>query len=1118
MNRKNLIMLILIAVMSLSLSSVANANISDGADTITSNELDTTPKVAVDEEGNNMIALDKTDPYTVTATVTIEVDVTEIFQQDGNNNNVDVDYRYNRIEFREGVDYYTNGKILLFVSKHMQNGTGSTYEEQLNITEDAIRFETDPSTGKTLAYITVEYDVESENEEEYVDGLTIDYRRQIHDDNTGGWNTEDIVSSKVDLKEAVNNAGGYADPENADPSGMIGGSTANGSVEKPFKITIAESTPPGVCVIHYKDLPFYFCLDGGKEGTYLLELDEQEKTVTFLWNSTSKNVGYIPEHNSNSETYDQTGVTPLNISSMTSAETVPTFLIKEYSTRLLDQHAIKGYKLKNGFANARTSIASFIQKPNAYVFVNRTQKYRDSHGTLKENDVIYEFALEPNDEKAGWLESMITRFLADIGDKLLTLMQKYLGANLTIDGIIFNEYEPTVIDLEGNRGVLGQISGTINTLFTNFQTIAGGIYLALILYVGIRILMDVGTGGQARYRQHITNLVVGLVLLFVGPMFFKYVPTITNEIIQRMASSKQPAYTYYNIDEEKLKKWGFDEATIEELLGTSGEDTRTVWVEALTGKRDDLLNAMPDLEEKSEEYNALATQIAQDIHANYNDPDDEAAPVAAIMGLVTSYVDGRVSRDTEIDRQSFNNLFGTLFNENGDRVYQYAEAYYHVQNTRKIIDTLNEVIPALEKDVMGEMRMLAGQTGRFAYALVWYILFFQMIILLCMYYKRVIVMAILLIIYPLAAMTYPLDKVKDGKAQSLETWYKEFTVNILVQIAHAVVYVVLVEAGRNIYVANSNNWLFFLLAILFLFPAERLLRAIFGLKGSTINNLQANVAGSVAGVATAVSVGRNTARMVNQKVGITQGGKDAKAKEQKKQQDAKDARDKKDRQAQARADQKHRQRQTKALARRRAMAVKANMSAARKAAYGVMNTAAQARDIAYKAGNAGRTLRGQYRRLQDSRAASFARGAWKVARSGAGIAYGASRFVTEAGKGGGLGAAYTTGTMEGRLIGGFKKYNATPSAIDNRINRSGAAGSGSAAASSSAGGSTTGGYTSSGGTTYRSPGSGSSTGGLSGGSSSGGGNTRINTRVTQNTQINGGNSNNNNSNGNGGSH
>ena len=53
--------------------------------------------------------------------------------------------------------------------------------------------------------------------------------------------------------------------------------------------------------------------------------------------------------------------------------------------------------------------------------------------------------------------------------------------------------------------------------------------------------------------------------------------------------------------------------------------------------------------------------------------------------------------------------------------------------------------------------------------LVWYTIFF-----VYTYLKRIIYLAFLTVIAPLVAMTYPIDKINDGKAQAFDMWFKEY--------------------------------------------------------------------------------------------------------------------------------------------------------------------------------------------------------------------------------------------------------------------------------------------------------------------------------------------------------
>lgn len=128
-------------------------------------------------------------------------------------------------------------------------------------------------------------------------------------------------------------------------------------------------------------------------------------------------------------------------------------------------------------------------------------------------------------------------------------------------------------------------------------------------------------------------------------------------------------------------------------------------------------------------------------------------------------------------------------------------------------------------------------------AIMYIILLGQMIAILIMYYKRAFMIAFLITIFPLVAMTYVIDKIGDGKNQTFGTWFKEFVVNVIVQMFHAVVYVIVTGAGIKLYLeTNGGYFIFTILCIFFLFEGEKILRTIFNVnsKANTIGNIAAS--------------------------------------------------------------------------------------------------------------------------------------------------------------------------------------------------------------------------------------------------------------------------------------
>lgn len=145
-----------------------------------------------------------------------------------------------------------------------------------------------------------------------------------------------------------------------------------------------------------------------------------------------------------------------------------------------------------------------------------------------------------------------------------------------------------------------------------------------------------------------------------------------------------------------------------------------------------------------------------------------------------------------------------------------------------------------KKDMMLYVRELAGNLGKISLTFVYAVLLGELIVIIVVYYKRVFMMAFLITIFPIVAIMYIVEKLAMGNSRALGTWTKEYMILVLTQSFHAAVYVLVINAGIEAYV-NTDNWLFMLMCVIFLFQGEKILRSIFGMKSSanTIGDLAA---------------------------------------------------------------------------------------------------------------------------------------------------------------------------------------------------------------------------------------------------------------------------------------
>ena len=107
--------------------------------------------------------------------------------------------------------------------------------------------------------------------------------------------------------------------------------------------------------------------------------------------------------------------------------------------------------------------------------------------------------------------------------------------------------------------------------------------------------------------------------------------------------------------------------------------------------------------------------------------------------------------------------------------------------------------------------------------------------LFIMYMKRLFTTGFLIVISPLITITYSIDKIGDGKSQALSTWLKEFSYNVLIQPFHCIIFMVFVSGAIKALDSSPSiaNMIFAILAILFIFKAEGIVRKIFGFENAS---------------------------------------------------------------------------------------------------------------------------------------------------------------------------------------------------------------------------------------------------------------------------------------------
>lgn len=124
------------------------------------------------------------------------------------------------------------------------------------------------------------------------------------------------------------------------------------------------------------------------------------------------------------------------------------------------------------------------------------------------------------------------------------------------------------------------------------------------------------------------------------------------------------------------------------------------------------------------------------------------------------------------------------------------------------------------------------------------------------YLKRALYLAFFTMIAPMVALTYPIDKIKDGQAQAFNVWIKEYFINAIIQPIHLLLYTTLVGSTMSLAIKNP---VYGIVVLLFMPTAEKWIKSMFKIDKAP---LTATSLGDVAVLGSIFGLGKNMANGV----------------------------------------------------------------------------------------------------------------------------------------------------------------------------------------------------------------------------------------------------------------
>lgn len=138
------------------------------------------------------------------------------------------------------------------------------------------------------------------------------------------------------------------------------------------------------------------------------------------------------------------------------------------------------------------------------------------------------------------------------------------------------------------------------------------------------------------------------------------------------------------------------------------------------------------------------------------------------------------------------------------------------------------------KSSMKNLSIAKGWNAFVPFIELWVLVYFQAKFFI-MYVQRILEIGFLVVISPLVTITYPIDKIGDGKAQAFQAWFGQLTSKALVQLVHAIIYCVFIASAG---VIAQNHPLVAILFFMTLSRAEKIVRNIFAVKDDAFQKVK----------------------------------------------------------------------------------------------------------------------------------------------------------------------------------------------------------------------------------------------------------------------------------------
>ena len=190
-----------------------------------------------------------------------------------------------------------------------------------------------------------------------------------------------------------------------------------------------------------------------------------------------------------------------------------------------------------------------------------------------------------------FLEGLLNDVLLALGDGILSAICAAVGEPVTMDKVIFGNVGKLSINFWNDprmpsspNSVMSVLSGVVNEWYSVFLMIAIIVYLAALLFTGVKIVLASTGDSKAKYKDTLQAWLSGVMILFLFPYVMKYTVTLNNALIKMISTD----FTLTKVEETP----DVNEGKLDSLSDSFGEGD---FIDSFRGTTDPNANPKADI-------------------------------------------------------------------------------------------------------------------------------------------------------------------------------------------------------------------------------------------------------------------------------------------------------------------------------------------------------------------------------------------------------------------------------------------------------------------------------------------------------------------------------------------